>query len=253
MRRDAGELLDAYLNEAAARHAEPANQLHPVSNDAGMSNMRRQGYGTEPRWPTNAYNLQTNVTIITDDCNPDLDIFAPGSYTIQVCQETTPTEGSEPVASVYRPDGTYIAGLTLQRLSKLQHAYQHCRSLPSLEALQPGTFEEELAGLLLRSSPRALKKNSTAQQASKPTAPNTILAALYQGLGITKERNKSPLTVHPATEAYWSSNQRDQLFGALYLPDGEHQMEGRIPCQPTTFLSNHGKMHQMGNCSVPRR
>jgi ribonuclease HI len=156
-----------------------------------------------------------------EETNPEQDIQAPNRYTIQVCQRMRAAAvAPETVAQVYRPDGSFIAGLTLRRLKYLKDAYENHSGLPALADLLPGTFEEELARLLLRNSPRALKRDSTAQQASMPSAPSTLLSALRTGLGVTKERNVSPLAVHFDTEAFWSSNSRDQLFGASHQEEG---------------------------------
>jgi ribonuclease HI len=153
-----------------------------------------------------------------EETNPEQDIQAPNRYTIQVCQRMRAAAvAPETVAQVYRPDGSFVAGLTLDRLTYLKAAYDSCSGLPALADLRPGTFEEELARLLLHNSPRALKRDSTAQQAS---APATLLQVLRTGLGVTKERNVSPLAVHFDTEAFWSSNTRDQLFGASHQAGG---------------------------------
>ena len=75
----AGDLLEAYLERYAAMHAAPAAQLNAPPGDAALSNTERQGHGTEPAWPTHAYNLQLHkqLTISTVETNPEQDIVAP--------------------------------------------------------------------------------------------------------------------------------------------------------------------------------
>ena len=218
----AGNLLEAYLQRYAAMHAAPAAQLTPLPGDAALSNAERQGHGTEPLWPTHAYNLELHqqVTISTVETNPEQDIVAPNRYTVQVCQRRRAAAAAlETIAQVYRPDGTFVGGLTLNRLHFLKSAYDNNSWLPSLAGLLPGTFEEELARLLLRNTPRALAQGSNEQQASRGSAPATLLSALNQGLSITKERNVSPLAVHFDTDAFWSNQIRDQLFGAFHTAE----------------------------------
>ena len=220
-------------------HDETATQLHPPRKDASLNNLQRQGHGTEPSWPTHAYDLQLHKQLVIqmEETNPEQDIQAPNRYTIQVCQRMRAAAvAPETVAQVYRPDGSFVAGLTLDRLTYLKAAYDSCSGLPALADLRPGTFEEELARLLLHNSPRALKRDSTAQQAS---APATLLQVLRTGLGVTKERNVSPLAVHFDTEAFWSSNTRDQLFGASHQAGG-HQVDRGLACEPTTLGNRNG-------------
>ena len=97
--------------------------------------------------------------------------MAPKRYTIQVCQRRRAAAAAvETRSHGYRQDGTLVAALTLERLQYLEGAYERYSGLPSLAGLLPGTFEEELARLLLRNTFGASNQGSNEQQQASMSA-----------------------------------------------------------------------------------
>ena len=93
---------------------------------------------------------------------------------------------------------------------------QASSSAPLMAALNPGTFAEELALLLLRykeGTPVAGTKRQVKLKNHWSTPP--AIYSLFQNmLQTTKERFASPLNYNTKMAEYWSCHERDQLFGA---------------------------------------
>jgi hypothetical protein len=81
----------------------------------------------------------------------------------------------------------------------------------TMEALQAGAFTEELRRLALRYRPLPGTKATEAQHWGLPTQ---LKHAIMSKCKLGKERFSNPFVAHPCTPSYWTSHERDQVFGA---------------------------------------
>jgi len=77
-----------------------------------------------------------------------------------------------------------------------------------------GTFEDELAALLIRYSSKEEKRHRKANLQNHWTLPKEIMEAIQKAFSIHTEVFASPLNVHKDTTRYFSQYPEDVVFGA---------------------------------------
>jgi hypothetical protein len=134
--------------------------------------------------------------------NPDLDIEAPGHYTIQLGLRDSGTgiTTRADTAFVYHPDGRCLGFIPEARARELETEYHtYGGHQPA-----PRPFPEEVARLLHR-----YRQHGSGDMQLHPAFRDAMLT-----LGITQERYASPLDFHPHLRQYSSLHPEDELFGA---------------------------------------
>ena len=203
------ERMAAQATEAAARRAAGPRTVE--------QRLTEQGVTTQPpsRWPMSP-SARSLIDISAEAVHPEMDVVPPpGATGPFIC--VTPaciTQGAE--AHVYERDGKWVGSLTGARASQLRERFEAAQaSRPELFAkLRAGTFEAELAALLRRwkLNQEALKRADL--QRRHGVAPGALVRALSAATGTATELFASPLNVHPSMHTYFSTHERDQLFGA---------------------------------------
>ena len=228
---DGNHLLAQAKEQVKNRPQTTSTSALPVT-DSHKSNLHRQ---TAPEYtPPQICRPHTTIgdasrraiQVLLTPINPDADVAPTGRYTIQLRQTTQrlPAPGrkglqnyTREMACLYEPEGHCIGMLDPARAAVLYDNFQQASSsAPLVAALNPGTFAEELALLLLRykeGTPVAGTKRQVKLKNHWSTPP--AIYSLFQNmLQATKERFASPLNYNTKMAEYWSCHERDQLFGA---------------------------------------
>ena len=173
--------------------------------------------------PSDQQLLDKYVQINPAPVHPDLDIIPPGKFTIQIGLRVAST-GSEPpiqhpdLAFVYRPDGTCVGKMSVQRLGCLKAWYDHVhKTNPQTHQIHTaGSFEQDVASLLVRY--HSLQPTPQPKPAVNThwVSPPTLTEALCNHMCVTTHRFTSPLAVPTSATQYYSVHQRDALFGATH-------------------------------------
>ncbi|GAB4822871.1 hypothetical protein N2152v2_009917 [Parachlorella kessleri] len=152
----------------------------------------------------------------------------------QVTKETSPLEGR---AHVYDRAGHWLGKVTLEQLINLRTRFErtHQRDPKLFAKLNCACDRQgvatELALLLQRWQATAKSLSEAALRQQHGTAHPRIVQALQETLGIDTELFAGPLHLHPQTDYYYSTDPRDQLFGAQ-LDAFSHRWEGRCFAHP---------------------
>ncbi|GAB4815256.1 hypothetical protein N2152v2_002302 [Parachlorella kessleri] len=189
--------------------------------------------------PWQAQEVLNRITLSTDPVHPDKDIAPTGEYTFRVERypahaETSPLEGR---AHVYDRAGHWLGKITLEQLINLRTRFErtHQRDPKLFAKLNCACdrqgFATELALLLQRWQASAKSLSEAALRQQHGTAHPRIVQALQETLGIDTELFAGPLHLHPQTDYYYSTDPRDQLFGAQ-LDAFSHRWEGRCFAHP---------------------
>jgi ribonuclease HI len=160
------------------------------------------------------------IHLETEAAHPELDVTPPPGTTHPFIRTAPPDveQWSQPVAHVHERTGAYLGSITCERLAQLRTRYNATRAgKPELFArLQAGTFEEEVACLLRSWKSCTRRMEASKVQEQHGVAPSALIHAVQSATGADTELFASPLNVHPGMAAYFSSAERDQLFGASY-------------------------------------
>jgi len=204
----------------------------PPPKDLHKSNLERQAPTKYTPNEIRTHNTvgdscRNKIQVHTKPVDPEIDIRGTGEYTLQFRMVTrrhkpagthAATSTTQEMACVYDPEGHCLGMLTPGRANLLYLNFLHCtQSTHQDHSLQPGTFPEELALLLLRyKEGTPIKESSRRVKLSNHwTTPTSIYQCIQEELQPTsKERFASPLNYSPTMTEYWSCHQRDQLFGA---------------------------------------
>ncbi|KAK3247699.1 hypothetical protein CYMTET_42808 [Cymbomonas tetramitiformis] len=89
------------------------------------------------------------------------------------------------------------------------------RRLELEHRVQVGSFEEEVAQLLIRYSSKAELKQRRRNLQNHWTLPPEMMEAVHSAMGAKTEVFASPLNVHRDTTSYYSQYPRDAVFGAM--------------------------------------
>jgi ribonuclease HI len=204
----------------------------PPPKDLHKSNLERQAPTKYTPNEIRTHNTvgdscRNKIQVHTKPVDPEIDIRGTGEYTLQFRMVTrrhkpagthAATSTTQEMACVYDPEGHCLGMLTPGRANLLYLNFLHCTQRTHQDhSLQPGTFPEELALLLLRyKEGTPIKESSRRVKLSNHwTTPTSIYQCIQEELQPTsKERFASPLNYSPTMTEYWSCHQRDQLFGA---------------------------------------
>ena len=184
--------------------------------------MAAQGAAARPRlaWEFTRQGARSLIELDSEAVHPELDIVLPGGAATALIRvdpgDSVDHEWTEPVAHVHDASGRWLGSITCERLAQLRRRWEHARAnRPEVfERLQAGSFEEEVAGLLLSWRARTRKLKATELYNTYCEAPSAIVEAVRAATGADTELFASPLDVHPGMAAYYSTEERDQLFGA---------------------------------------
>ena len=120
---------------------------------------------------------------------------------------------SKELCCIYGTDGRCEHMINPEAIARLQDAFTYMKNNHpgTMEALQAGTFAEELRRLALRHRQLPGTKATKAQHWS---LPQKLKHAIMSQTKITQERFSNPFTVHPCSSSYWTAHDRDRVFGA---------------------------------------
>ena len=149
-------------------------------------------------WPTSV----PSVTIVTDECNPDLDIVAPGAACVSA-------DGSD---ALFHDAAGRFRGRT--SAANARDLWQRFR------AAQPGcTIPQFCARMIqllrLHTAPARRRSDHTSHQLKakhQHSLPSQLVAALRDSFNIGSEMFASPLNVHPGMQRFWTPTQSDTDF-----------------------------------------
>eukprot|EP00854_Cymbomonas_tetramitiformis_P034198 gene34198-biopygen19718 len=167
----------------------------------------------------------THLAITTGETNPDQDI----KHTLDTTDRQLRTEGD--TTYCYEPNGGLIGTLSTAKVRELYDRYAKevgdgAVQRPTGEQLAKrlklklehkihvGTFEEEIAQLLIRYSSKAEMKHRKRNLQNHWTLPPEMMEAVQEATGARTEVFASPLNVHKNTKTYYSQYPRDSVFGA---------------------------------------
>ena len=240
----ATDLCPLLIDQFKTRQAQPTTPTPPPPpRDAALSPLERQGVIDNPpfAWPAawHADEVLSCITLSTDPVHPDRDIAPTGEYTLRVerrpsSAQERPLEGH---AHVYDRTGRWLGKITLEQIIDLRARFQatHRRDPKLFTQLQCSCdwqgFTEELALLLQRWQATAKALSDTALQQQHGTVDPQIVQALQETMGIDTELFAGPLHLHRKTDYYYSTDPRDQLFGAQ-MDAFSHRWEGRCFAHP---------------------
>ncbi|KAK3283600.1 hypothetical protein CYMTET_8688 [Cymbomonas tetramitiformis] len=179
--------------------------------------------------PKNEQRYWQNVTHLqlhTRETNPDHDILGSADELGRQLR----TEGD--VTYCYEPDGKLIGVISTPETRELYNRYtqtvgdtsasgltreqQATRLKLALEhRVQVGSFEEEVAQLLVRYSSKVELKQRRRNLQNHWTLPPEMMEAVHSAMGVKTEVFASPLNVHRDTTKYYSQYPRDAVFGAM--------------------------------------
>ena len=193
-------------------------------HDLHLTPLQRQGIHAPPTPlpatpPTLHLQHDTYLTFNPNPAHPDFDIVAPGCPTIQV--GLAHPDGSTTcshLAFAYRPCGSYVGHLSLQRLDLLRARYHIVQeTLPAMHATHSmGSFTEDLIALLLRYRPLPTPPGGKPPPNQYSCLPPSLSQAFVTSLHSTVELFASPLDVSPSFPSYYSLHPADALFGGTH-------------------------------------
>jgi ribonuclease HI len=156
------------------------------------------------------------VELDTQPVHPELDVLPPPDTKSAFIRTSLDGSPGEPVAHVHDATGLWLGTMTCSRLAHLQARWEQTRAHRSelFESLKAGSFEEEVAGLLLTWRKQAGKLQDSNIYRKWGAAPPALVTAVRDATGASTELFASPLDVHPDMTTYFSTEERDQLFGA---------------------------------------
>jgi hypothetical protein len=223
-------LLTQLSQLETAQQEPPRTKQKTEDNYQGLqlSNLAKQGIYTDYLNEQQRYDKSLGndtaklVNIHPQPINPHTDIHGPGHIDISLQQVTYMAQGelvANEVACIHSPDGGTPYTLPPDRLHVLYARFTHTqRHNPGLhDKLKAGTFAAETYKLLARYKESSRSKNAAAtkQHASAQWAlPAAMHRAICTHTQTTKERFASPLNVAASTHAFWTTFERDQIFGA---------------------------------------
>ena len=206
------------FEQAITEEGERNAASHRPCADEGLSHSDRQGVGMDPTPAANEFDPSYNpnlVDICLTTCDPGRDILHTGRYHVQALDNGD----MDDAYGVFDPLGRLVGTITAARAQWLYQRYEVTRlGNPALfDSLAAGSFEEELAKLLLR------YKDGHRDGADRETrlsnhwaVPDPLMVALREGLGVRGERFASPLNCNEQTESYWAMYPEDRVFGAQH-------------------------------------
>ena len=222
-----GEVVETTMKEM--KQQATAQPVSRPPRDAHLPNLERQG-NSGPRYNSTVGDpLREKCTFITEDTDPHTDIVGTGQYEIQIrpilrrytLQTGTKIDSTQEMVTVHDPSGRTVGMITPDRASILYRNYLQVlrERLETVRELEPQSFAEELARLLLRyrNGTRIPGSQKRVDLTNHWTTPPGIYQALQKHLPqMNKERFASPLNYNPGMKWYWSCFKRDQIFGALH-------------------------------------
>jgi hypothetical protein len=112
---------------------------------------------------------------------------------------------SKELCCICGTDGRCEHMINPEAVARLQDAFTYMKNNhpDTMEALQAGTFEEELRRLALRHRQLPGTKATRAQHWS---LPQKLKHAIMSQTKITQERFSNPFTVHPCSSSYWTAH-----------------------------------------------
>jgi ribonuclease HI len=205
------------FEEAYQRYQQRMSLLppKPTVDLATQRDVARQTGNLAPRMAHNPWEgCDDQISFRTLEVKPGMDIEPPGRYTVQLLQVTDAKGKKIPVFGCYNPDGQLLDTLDVDRVHRLHSQYQMYSGLAAVElGLTVGTFEEEIAKLLLR------YKDSYRHQGKKLTSiknhwanPPSVMNFCSKGLGTWQERFSSPL--NSTFDTFFCLYEQDAVFGA---------------------------------------
>ena len=143
------------------------------------------------------------------EVNPDEDVMP--EQTEKGCRVWSDGEK----ARVYHTDGKCLGTITHGRMLWLRANFAAAKRRTALvRKLEPKTFEEEVALLLIRYRTGAKKVGGKVNMQNHWSTPGVLLGALCDMFSIRTERFASPLNHDMRIPRYYSAHPRDVLFGA---------------------------------------
>jgi ribonuclease HI len=211
---DAWRMVERFERNIVEEGERSAATRKPCA-DEGLSHSDRQGVGMDPTPATNEFNPNYNsdlVEVCLTACDPGRDILPTGRYHVQAL-------GGGDIYGVFDPLGRLVGTITAARAQWLYKRYEGTKQgKPALfNSLETGSFEEELAKLLLRYRDGHRDGEGRETRLSNHWAiPDPLMTALRVGLGVQGERFASPLNCNERTEVYWTMYPEDRVFGAQH-------------------------------------
>lgn len=206
---DYKSLRDAYL-QSVSQQSPQAPAATYVQRDTHLTEPQRQGIGMDPSPRTNEFlpNYDSSlITIVTQSCNPELDIKPTGTYTI-----TTPTIHSE-ILELHDPLGRHISNITTTTAKSLHARFIHA-TMPFVNtSTAMKHFNEAMARLLhghntMQSTAEELKVHNLQE-----INPPSLLSCLQLHMQLEGEVFAHPATCHPSFKYHCTSHQHGKDFG----------------------------------------
>ncbi|KAK3250902.1 hypothetical protein CYMTET_39736 [Cymbomonas tetramitiformis] len=179
---------------------------------------------THQHWPK-----ITNLRVHTNTINPDEDIVTP-EHQYETGRRHCQVRMQHDQAYSYDANGRLVGTLTKAKTIELYNRYVQTvggeNGEPTIKQTNArlqyrrkhgrhvGTFEDELAALLIRYSSREEKRHRKENLQNHWTLPKEIMEAIQKAFSIRTEVFASPLNVHKDTTRYFSQYPEDVVFGA---------------------------------------
>ncbi len=172
--------------------------------------------------------IRDKLVIHTSPINPQLDISPTGQFYLTLREAELEVETPsgcqlqfKSVACVYMPNGHCRYTLPAETAAWLKRGYDHMQlTQPQVMAkLRAGSFAEEVYLLCERYTRKTAddeKAEDDAGHRDLMSLPPKMHYALQTIVGCTQERFSSPLDACWGYSNYWTSERRDQVFGASH-------------------------------------
>jgi hypothetical protein len=235
--------LDAHM-QAFDAEERPEEIEDPLTIEIDLDNLVNQGFEGNPQslsespWlSTTGCAIRKNVTFDFQPTNPQADTMPTWQCEIifrsvdlmkealhldttdEVAMPTQMPEVTTECACIYNANGKCMGMLTIERLTTLLEAYEAAKRAGIHATIQPPVQDSasEIMGLLSRQ--KAQQKNLLAQSkkvfnSNMFITPSHIRSALHKWCMVSAERFSSPLGFENTYNTYFSTNYRDQVFGA---------------------------------------
>jgi ribonuclease HI len=218
--------LEEQRSQPISKEAHERNQLADAQKQ--LNSMQKQGdyFPNHPqRYSINLGQEYSNkYKIFTSPINPHTDIHPTGRHEVFIRDVDMRIEGQDwtkTLACIYTPDGKCHHTLTVERAAILYQQYMHAQTMKPrlMKRLKAGTFAEELYSLMGRYKGGAIQNTQTRRKvkpANQWATPPELHQLLHQLTDASKEMFASPLNYNPCMKQYWSTYERDRIFGAKH-------------------------------------